>query len=72
MSLIAHYKLNDNLATTNVIDSKVSYDGTLVGGNNTEDLSAVGKINESLHFDGNADYITTTLKFNAIILLNNL
>ena len=56
MSLVAHYKLNDDLSNTTVVNEKAS-DGTLIGGNNTEDLSESGKINNCLHFDGSADYV---------------
>lgn len=56
MSLIAHYKLNDNLATTNVVAS-VGSNGSLVGGDNTQDLSESGKINRAMHFDGSSDYV---------------
>jgi len=57
MSLISHYKLNDNQSNTNVIDSLGVNNGTLIGGNNTEDISVVGKINSALEFDGIADYV---------------
>jgi len=44
-SLERLYHLNDDAATTNVIDdSGNSQDGTLVGGDNTDDLSVVGKV----------------------------
>ena len=49
--------MNDDLATTAVLDSKGSNDGTLEGGNNTEDISVAGKINKALDFDGTDDYI---------------
>ena len=55
---IAHYKMNDNLATTNVIDSAGSNDGTLIGGDNTSDISVTGKINNALDLDGTNDYIS--------------
>lgn len=56
MSLIAHYKLNDNAANTTVVAS-VGVDGTLIGGDNTSVLSESGKISRALHFDGSADYV---------------
>ena len=49
-NLIAHWKMNDNLATTNVIDSVGSNNGTLTGGN-SEDFSTTGKINNSIIFE---------------------
>lgn len=55
--LISQYKLNDNLATTDVVDNYGSNNGTLNGGDNTEDISVAGKINTALHFDGSADYV---------------
>jgi len=45
-----HYKMNDNLATTNVIDSMGHLDGT--ASQNTEDMNTPGKINAALYFDG--------------------
>ena len=48
---IAYYKMDDNLATTNVIN-QVGENGTLAGGDNTDDLSDTGKIEEALHFNG--------------------
>lgn len=50
--LIAYYTLDDNLSTTNVIDSLLLNNGTLIGGDDTENLSVAGKINLSLDFDG--------------------
>ena len=54
---IAHYKLNDNLATTNVIDSAGSNDGTATF--NTSDNSVTGKINNALTFNGSTDWVDT-------------
>jgi hypothetical protein len=53
----AHYKLNDNAASTNVVDSIGTSNGTLVGGDNTSDLSIAGAVNKALDLDGAADYI---------------
>ena len=55
--LVAYYSMDDNLATTNVIDSLGNYDGTLAGGDNTDDLSSAGKIGTSLLLNGADDYI---------------
>ena len=53
---IAQWKCNDNLATTDVVDSVGSFTGTAT--ENTEDLSAAGKINEAFNFDsGNSEFI---------------
>ena len=55
MSRIAHYKLNDNLATDVVIDETGNNNGTAQ--QNTEDISTVGKINGALTFNGSSDFI---------------
>ncbi len=55
--LASQWKMNDDLATTNVVDSVGTNDGTLNGGDNTEDISVAGKINEALIFNGSTDYI---------------
>lgn len=53
---IAHYKLNDNLATTVVVDSSGNgNDGTAL--QNTEDISVAGKIGTAFEFNGSSDYI---------------
>lgn len=53
--VFAHYRLNDNLATTNVIDTgSGSKDGTAI--TNTSNLSITGKINEAFDFDGSTEY----------------
>ena len=54
---VVHYKMNDNAATTVVVDDVGTVNGVLTGGNNTEDLSVAGKINTAIHLDGSADYI---------------
>jgi len=66
MSLVAHFKLNDNAANTTVIAS-VGNNGTLAGGNTTAQVTESGKINSALHFDGSADYVNIGLQsFNAV------
>jgi len=54
-NLVAQWKMNDNLATTNVIDSAGYLDGTAQ--QNTEDLNTTGKVNDALTFNGTSDYI---------------
>ena len=49
--LVSYYKLDDNLATTNVIDSLSNNTGTLLGGSNTEDISVAGIINTALDLE---------------------
>jgi len=58
VDLVLYYKLDDNLANTNVLDSLGTINGTLTGGDNTADLSVAGKIGTSLNLDGTNDYIT--------------
>jgi len=59
--LIAHWKMNDNLGTTNVLDNKGSYPGTAQ--QNTSAMHASSgnppSINGALSFDGSGDYIST-------------
>lgn len=58
LNAVLHAKLNDNAASTTVDDtSTTNNDGTLTGGDNTEDITTTGKINEALHLDGAADYV---------------
>lgn len=54
-NLVAHYKMSDNLATTNVIDESGNYDGTAA--QNTSVLSTAGNINKGFSFNGSSDYI---------------
>lgn len=50
--LVAHYKMNDNAASTTVVDSSGnSYNGT--ASVNTDTLTTTGKINSALIFSGN-------------------
>lgn len=55
-SCVAHYKMDDNAASTTVIDSSGNgYNGTAV--RNTTLMHAAGKIGGALEFDGESDYI---------------
>lgn len=57
---IAHWKLNDNAASTTVIDAMGTYNGTYIsagGSANTADHGVVGKVNNALDFVGDDDYI---------------
>ena len=54
--LIAHWKMNDNVANTDVEDSKGSYEG--VSARNTADMSISGKINLALDYNGSSDTIS--------------
>ena len=52
-----HYKMNDDAASTVVVDSMGFLNGTLAGGDNTEDLATTGKIGGALDFNGTDDYV---------------
>lgn len=56
---IAHYKCNDNAASTVVIDSIGNFAGVLSGGDNTSDKTTTGKINEGFSLNGTDDYVQT-------------
>lgn len=52
---VAQWKMNDNAANTDVIDSVGGYDGTAQ--QNTADLHVTGRIGGALTFNGSSDYI---------------
>jgi len=54
-SPVSQWKMNDKLATKNVVDSAGSNDGA--ADQNTEDISTAGKINDALTFNGSTDII---------------
>ena len=68
-TLISKWHLNDNLDTTNVVDSEGANNGTFndAGGNpNTSAHHVVGHIGTgALDFDGSDDYVTLTNPLNA-------
>jgi len=49
-NLVAYWKLDDNAASTTVLDAQGTYNGTAT--DNTEDLTATGKIDECFSFNG--------------------
>ena len=53
---VGHWKMNDNLATTVVIDSSGNGNNG-VAQENTDQLDVAGKINNALTFDGSGDHI---------------
>lgn len=57
-AIIAQYHMDDDAASTVVLDAQGSNNGTLAGGDNTEDLQEAGKLGGAIHFDGSADYIS--------------
>ena len=60
---VAHYKMNDNAASTVVIDSRGFSNGTAQ--QNTEDIDTAGKVGGALSFDGSSDYVDTNNAFNS-------
>ena len=56
-SILAHYEMNDNSSSTNVVDSSGSgFTGTAQ--QITNDLHTSGKISDALTFNGSSDYIS--------------
>lgn len=60
--LVGHWKKNDNLATTNVIDAKNAYNGTMQHGNTVDHKTAgvsanTGGATGAITFNGANDYI---------------
>jgi len=54
---VAFYKMDDALATTNVVDEQGTNDGTAA--RNTEDFdTATAKLGTALHFNGSSDKVT--------------
>lgn len=65
MSLVAHWKMNDNAASTVVLDSSGNgYHGT--SQQNTSDLTTTGKVNGALTFNGTTDYVDTGQTFQSV------
>ena len=56
-NLVSHWLMNDDLATTAVLDTTGVNNGVLTNAGNTEDVSVAGKINKALDFDGSNDYV---------------
>lgn len=52
--IILHYKMNDNAATTTIVDNISGFNATLNVNTNTNSVS--GKINTALEFNGSGDY----------------
>lgn len=65
-NLVAYWKMDDNAASTTVVDETGNCNGTAQ--QNTEDITATGKINTALSFNGTSDYVSistaTSLRFN--------
>jgi hypothetical protein len=63
--LVAHWKMNDNVASTVVLDSSGNgYNGTAQANTNT--LDTTGKIAGALTFNGTTDYIDTDQTFESV------
>jgi len=60
---VAHWKMNDNAATTAVVDSKNAYNG--FAARNTSNITVAGKINTALSFNGSSDFIDLGTSFPA-------
>lgn len=55
---VAHWKLDDYAADTDVLDSSGnSNDGTLIGGKNTNAVNVSGKVSDAFILDGSVDYV---------------
>ncbi len=59
--LVAYYKLDDNAASTTVLDAKGYSNGTAQ--RNTNLMHVAGKLGGALSFDGTSDYINTNNNF---------
>lgn len=54
-----HFYLDDNAPTTVILDNESTTNGTLGGGQNTEDRTTTGKIISGINLDGSNDCIDT-------------
>lgn len=62
-TVIAQYKMNDNAATTAVVDAGATHAGVfsdITGDSNTDAHSVTGKTSTALDFDGTDDYVYMT------------
>lgn len=59
-SIVLYYAFEDNDADTTVDDSSTNgYDGTLEGGDNTEDITITGHLGYGIDLNGSDDYVDT-------------
>lgn len=56
-NLVVHYLMNDNAASTTVLDNMGAFNGTAQ--QNTSVLTTTGKINSALTFNSTTDYVST-------------
>ena len=61
---VAQWKMDDDAASTDVIDSVGSYTGTAQ--QDTCDINAVGKMGGALSFNGTADYVSCGVLVNVV------
>lgn len=54
--LVAHWKMNDNAATTDVVDD-TGNGHTLTASRNTDQITTTGKVGGGLAFNGSSDYV---------------
>ena len=56
-TLVSYYTKDDNVANTVVTDSTDFYNGTLLGGKNTQSVSVIGLVNRAFTYDGSFDRV---------------
>ena len=67
LSPVAHYKLDDDAANTTVVDATGGSNGTLAGGDDTEDINITGQIDGGLDTNGSDDHIDANATFQATL-----
>ena len=64
MSLIAHYPMNDNAASTTVLDTTGNHNGTSARNTNSSGFTTAGKLgpagHQALTFNGTTDGVAIT------------
>lgn len=64
---VAHYTLDDDAASTTVLDSSGNnFTANLEGGNDTEDIDVTGQVDGALDLDGSLDYVDINQTFTDI------
>ena len=64
-NILFAYSCNDDAANTTVVDGTGTQNGTLAGGNDTEDLNTPAKLGDGFNLDGTADYVNANQNLNA-------
>jgi len=65
-NIVGAWKLDDDAASTVIIDSTGTNNATLVGGDNTEDKSVAGHLGPAIDMNGTDDYIRTDSNVQAL------